>query len=49
MFITAAPSDEHIRGLVLTALDSPEMAPGCGSARHRNRTCMPAFGLTRTS
>jgi site-specific DNA recombinase len=26
MFITAAPSDDHIRDLVLTALDSPEMA-----------------------
>jgi hypothetical protein len=26
MFITAAPTDEHIRDLVLTALDSPEMA-----------------------
>jgi site-specific DNA recombinase len=27
MFITAAPTDDHIRDLVLTALDSPEMAP----------------------
>ncbi|MFZ0118240.1 MAG: recombinase family protein [Pseudonocardiaceae bacterium] len=27
MYITAAPTDEHIRDLVLTALDSPEMAP----------------------
>jgi site-specific DNA recombinase len=26
MFITAAPVDEHVRDLVLTALDSPEMA-----------------------
>jgi site-specific DNA recombinase len=27
MYITAAPTDDHIRDLVLTALDSPEMAP----------------------
>jgi hypothetical protein len=27
MFVTAAPTDEHVRNLVLTALDSPEMAP----------------------
>src|SRR5918998_1641501 len=26
MYITSAPTDEHIRDLVLTALDSPEMA-----------------------
>jgi site-specific DNA recombinase len=26
MYITAAPTDDHIRDLVLTALDSPEMA-----------------------
>jgi site-specific DNA recombinase len=34
MYITAAPTDDHIRDLVLTALDSPEMAP---RLRHRDQ------------